>query len=95
MTVLENRVLREIFVSERKELPGGWRQLHVEELSNIYPLPDVIQAVSAKRTRWAGHAARMEEKRNHRSWWGSLEETDSLKELGVTGKIILKLILRK
>jgi hypothetical protein len=28
------------------------------------------------------------------SWWGSLEETDRVKEQFVSGKIILKLILR-
>jgi len=60
--VLENRVLRKIFVSERKEVTGEWRQLHVGELRNIYPVPDVIRAVSSRRMGWAGHAARMVQK---------------------------------
>jgi hypothetical protein len=43
-TVLENSVLGHIFVSERKEVTGEWIQLHVWELRNIYPMPDVIRA---------------------------------------------------
>jgi hypothetical protein len=33
--VLENRVLRRIFVSKRDEVPGGWRKLHNEELRDL------------------------------------------------------------
>jgi hypothetical protein len=58
-------------------------------------MPDVIRAVSSRTTGWAGHAARMVEKNNHRSCWGSLEEIDRLKEPFVSGKITLKLTLRK
>jgi hypothetical protein len=94
-TLLENRLLRKIFVSERKKVTGEWRQLQVGELLNIYAMPDVIRAISSRRTGWVGHAARMVEKCDHRSRWGSLEETDRLEEPFVSGKIILRLILRK
>jgi hypothetical protein len=34
--VLENRVLRRIFGPKRKEMAGGWRRLHNEELHNMF-----------------------------------------------------------
>jgi hypothetical protein len=36
--VFENRVLRRIFVPKRDEETGGWRELHNEELHNLYSL---------------------------------------------------------
>jgi hypothetical protein len=35
-------------MSERKEVTGERRQLHVVELRNIYPLPDVIRAINSR-----------------------------------------------
>jgi hypothetical protein len=32
----ENRTLRRIFRSNRKELAGGWRRLHNEEFHKLY-----------------------------------------------------------
>jgi hypothetical protein len=32
----EKRVLRRIFVPKRDEVTGGWRELHNEELHNLY-----------------------------------------------------------
>jgi hypothetical protein len=37
--VFENRVLRRIFGSKRKEVTGGWRSLHNEELHDLYSSP--------------------------------------------------------
>jgi hypothetical protein len=34
--VFENRVLRRIFGPKRREIEGGWRKLHNEELHNLY-----------------------------------------------------------
>jgi hypothetical protein len=34
--VLENRLLRGIFVSNRNKIVGEWRKLHNEELLNFY-----------------------------------------------------------
>jgi hypothetical protein len=46
------------------ELKGGWRELHNEELHNLYSSPSIIRIIKSRRMRWAGHAARMGEKRN-------------------------------
>jgi len=35
--VSENRVLRRIFRPKRDEVTGEWRELHIEELSDLYP----------------------------------------------------------
>jgi hypothetical protein len=61
--VFENRVLR-IFGPKRDEVKGGWRKLQNEELHNLYSSPIIIRVIKSRRMRWAGHAARMWERRN-------------------------------
>jgi hypothetical protein len=39
------------------------RKLHNEELHGLYSLPSIIRVIKARRMRWAGHVARMEEVR--------------------------------
>jgi hypothetical protein len=43
---------------------GWWRKLLNEELHNLYSSPSIIRIIKARRMRWAGHVARMGEKRN-------------------------------
>jgi hypothetical protein len=57
-------VLRKIFAPKRDEVIGGWRKLHSEELHNLYSSPSIIIMIKSRRMRWAGHVARMREKRN-------------------------------
>jgi hypothetical protein len=40
------------------------KQLHNEELHNLYSSPNIIIMMKSRRTGWAGHVARMGEKRN-------------------------------
>jgi hypothetical protein len=63
LSVFENRVLRRIFGPKRDEVIGGWRKLHNEELHGLYSLPSIFRVIKARRTRWAGHVARMGEAR--------------------------------
>jgi hypothetical protein len=58
------RVLRRIFGPKRDEVTGGWRKVHNEELHNLYSSPSIIRVIKSRRLRWAGHVARMGEKRN-------------------------------
>jgi hypothetical protein len=60
--VFLKRVLRRIFGPKKDEVIGGWRNLHNEELHNLYASPNVIRMIKALRMRWAKHVAHMEEK---------------------------------
>jgi hypothetical protein len=64
LRVFENRVLRRIFGPKRNEVRGEWRKLHNEELRDLYSSPIIIRIIKSRRMRWAGHVARMGEKRN-------------------------------
>ena len=45
---------------------------------------------------WAGHVARMEKRKGpYRFLMGNIRERDHLEELGVDGRIVSKLILKK
>jgi hypothetical protein len=62
--VFENRVLSRIFGPKRNEVTGEWTKLHNEELHDLYSSPSIIRIIKARRMKWAGHVARMGEKRN-------------------------------
>jgi hypothetical protein len=63
LRVFENGVLRRIFGPKRDEETGGWRQLHNEELRDLYSSSSIIRMIKL-RIRWAGHVARIGENRN-------------------------------
>jgi hypothetical protein len=64
LKVFENRVLRRIFGPKRNGVTGEMRKLHNEEPDDLYSSPGIIRIIKARRMRWAGHVARMGEKRN-------------------------------
>jgi hypothetical protein len=64
LRVFENKVPRGIFRPKRDEVTGGWRKLHNEKLHDLYSSPSIIRIMKSRRIRWAGHIARMGEKRN-------------------------------
>jgi hypothetical protein len=43
---------------------GGWRKLHNEKLHNLYCSPNTIRMIKLSRMGWAGHVARVEERKN-------------------------------
>ena len=88
MRVLENGVLRRIFGLRRDEVTGEWRKLHNEELSDLYCSPNIVRVMKLRRMRWAGHVARVGERRGvYRVLVG---KRDHLEDPGVDGRIILR-----
>jgi hypothetical protein len=70
LRVFENRVFRRIFGPKRDEVTGEWRKLHNEELNDLYCSPNIVRVIKWRRMRWAGHVARMGERRGvYRVWW--------------------------
>jgi hypothetical protein len=64
LRVFENRVLRRIFGLKRDRVSGGWGKLPSKELHDLYCSPSIIRIIKSRRMGWAGHVARMGEKRN-------------------------------
>jgi hypothetical protein len=64
LRAFENKVLRRIFGPKRDGVTGGWRKLHNEELHDLYSSLSIIRIIKSRRISWAGHVARMGEKRN-------------------------------
>jgi hypothetical protein len=52
------------FSAVRDEVTGEWGKLHNEELHDLYSLPSIIRITMSRKKRWAGHVARIGEKRN-------------------------------
>jgi hypothetical protein len=78
LRVFENRALK-VFGLKRDEVTGGWRKLHKEKLHDLYSWPRIITIIKSKRMRWAGHVARIREKRNaYRLLVGKTEEKGPL-----------------
>jgi hypothetical protein len=42
------------------------KKMHNKELNDLYSSPSIIRIIKSRRMRWAGHVARMGEKRNAR-----------------------------
>ena len=58
-----NRVLKSIFGPEMDEVTVEWRRLHNEELCDLYSSPNFFRVIKYRRMGWAGHVARLGDKR--------------------------------
>jgi hypothetical protein len=66
LRLFENRVLKRILGPNRRELDGGCRKLHNEELYELYSSPSTIKMIKSRRMMSLGHVARMGEKKSIR-----------------------------
>ena len=63
LRVFENRVLRRIFGPKRDKVIGEGIKLHNEELNVLDSSPCIVRVIKSRRMIWAGHVARMGERR--------------------------------
>ena len=56
-------MLRKIFGSKWDEVRGAWRKLHNEDLNYLYSSPNIFRMIKSRIMRWAGHVARVGERR--------------------------------
>ena len=61
--MFENRLLRRIIEPKKDVVIGEWRKLHNEELNDLYCSPNIVRVIKSRIMIWAGHVARMEERR--------------------------------
>ena len=56
-------MLRRTFGPTRGEVTVDWRELHNEEMNDLYSSPNIVRVIKSRRIRWAGYVARMGERR--------------------------------
>ena len=70
--------------------------MHNEELNYLYSSPNIVRVINSRRTRWAGHVARMGEERGvYRVLVGKPEGKNNWGDLGLDGWITLEWISRR
>ena len=57
--MFKNRTLRILFRPKSDEVTGKWRQLHKEELNDLYCSPNIVRVIKSRRSRWARPVERM------------------------------------
>jgi len=94
--VFRNMVLKEIFGFNRDQVIGDSRRLRNKELNDLYCSPHILGLIQSRRMRWAGHVARMGDKRGAYNILVWRPEGNSPNvDLGIDGRIILKFISMK
>jgi hypothetical protein len=63
LRVFENSALTRISKPKRDEVKGEWRRVQNEGLYALYSSRNIIRATKSRRMSWAGHVARMEQRR--------------------------------
>jgi hypothetical protein len=89
LRLIQNRVLRRVFGRKWDEVTEEWKELHSEKLQDLYCSPNIFRLIKSRRMRWAGHVARMGNRRGvYRNLVGNQRERDHLEDTGVDMSII-------
>jgi hypothetical protein len=81
LRLYENRVLRRIFGPKRDGVTGEWKELHNEELNDLYSSPNIVRVMKSRRMRWAEYLAHVGERRDvYRVLVGKPRERDHLED---------------
>jgi hypothetical protein len=59
LRVFENRVLRGIIGPMTDGVKGERRELHNEELNDLFSSSNILMVIKSRRMRWAWHVSRM------------------------------------
>jgi hypothetical protein len=96
LRVFGNRVLRRVFGAKRDKVIGEWRNLHNEELDDLYSLPNIMRAVKSRRMRWVRHVVHTGEERGvHRALVEKPEEKRPLGRPGHRWVVNIKMDLQE
>jgi hypothetical protein len=60
---------RRIFGPKRDEVTGDWRQLHNEELNDLYCSLNIVRVIKSRIMRWAGYVAGMGRGEMYAGFW--------------------------
>ena len=72
------------------------QKLHIEELNDLYCSPDIVRVIKSRRMRWAGHVARMGERRGvYRVLVGKPEGRRPLVRPRLSWEDNIKMVLRE
>ena len=94
--MFEKRALKKICRPKRDKVTDERKRVHNGELYDLCSSSINIRAIKSRKWQWAGHVARMGDRRGaYRVWVGRREGKNTSEGLGVDGRIMLNGIFKK